>query len=239
MSTEPPTSPIKIVTENVSQSVTETASEERNTGRLEAFSDGVFAIAVTLLVLDIKVPPIGTLAEVKRTLWDALLDQWPVYAAYVISFSTILIMWINHHNLFKHIKRTDHLFLLLNGLLLMVVTVIPFPTALLAEYLRETNSYDPNVATIIYGSTNVLLAISFNLMWRYAIYNNRLLDPNADQEAVAAISRQYRYGPLIYLFTVLVATVSVWVSLILIAGLTIFFRATNFAQSLGEINVSA
>ncbi len=233
MSAEPPTNAIKTVTENASETVAENTSEERNTGRLEAFSDGVFAIAVTLLVLDIKVPPLSS-TEGHHSLASALLDQWPVYAAYVISFLTILIMWINHHNLFKHIKRTDHLFLLLNGLLLMVVTVIPFPTALLAEYIREPDSFDPNVAAIIYGSTNVLLAISFNLMWRYAIYNNRLLDRNADQEAVAAISRQYRYGPLVYLCTVLIAIFSVWASLALIAGLAVFFALPSSLSRWGN-----
>ena len=233
MSAESQTNSIEMVTENTSTPATENAIEERNTGRLEAFSDGVFAIAVTLLVLDIKVPPLST-TEGHHSLASALLDEWPVFAAYVISFLTILIMWINHHNLFKHIKRTDHLFLLLNGLLLMVVGFIPFPTALLAEYIREPNSNDPNVAAMIYGSTNVLLAVSFNLMWRYAIYNNRLLDRNADQEAVAAISRQYRYGPLVYLLTVLIAFSSVWVSLALIAGLAVFFALPSSLSRWGN-----
>ncbi len=84
---------------------------EKETGRLEAFSDGVFAIAVTLLVLELRVPLPGSLREGERLL-DALLHEWPAYLAFVTSFATILIVWVNHHNLFKLINRTDHYFLL-------------------------------------------------------------------------------------------------------------------------------
>ena len=97
----------------------------KETGRIEAFSDGVFAVAITLLALELRVPrpadlPVGT------GLLEVLLEQWPAYVAYVVSFLFILIMWINHHILFTHIARNDHLFLLLNGLLLMLVTLVPF-----------------------------------------------------------------------------------------------------------------
>src|SRR6266478_238687 len=99
----------------------------RETGRLEAFSDGVFAIAITLLVLDLKVPA-------EPPLLDGLLSQWSVYLAYIISFIFILIMWINHHRMFEHIVRSDSTFMLLNGLLLLGITVVPFPTNIVARY---------------------------------------------------------------------------------------------------------
>src|ERR1041385_9184169 len=101
------------------------------TARLEAFSDGVYAIAITLLVLDLKVPMVqdGKLAS-------ALLHQWPMYFAFLISFAFIGIMWVNHHRLFNHIRRCDNRLLFLNLLLLLGVTVVPFPTALLAAHLK-------------------------------------------------------------------------------------------------------
>src|SRR5215469_2591255 len=102
------------------------------TGRVEAFSDGIFAIAATLLVLDLKVPQTGG-----RTLASALRSQWPTYLAFVTSFATILIMWINHHRIFTLIGRSDDRLLFYNGLLLFGVTLVPFPTALVAEYLRH------------------------------------------------------------------------------------------------------
>jgi uncharacterized membrane protein len=107
-----------------------------DTGRIEAFSDGVFAIAITLLVLEVRVPhlkdaPIGT------TLLGALIEQWPSYLGYAMSFLIIGIIWANHHNRFKYIKRSDHILLTLNTFFLMCVSFIPFPTALLAEYIRE------------------------------------------------------------------------------------------------------
>src|SRR3954466_11846030 len=111
-----------------------TRQDEKETGRVEAFSDGVFAIAITLLVLDLKVPPdAGSNAE----LWAALVGQWPIYFAFLSSFLVILIMWINHHRLFTHIRRTDNVLMMLNGLLLLGITVVPFPTRLLAEYFQH------------------------------------------------------------------------------------------------------
>ena len=106
---------------------------EKETGRVEAFSDGVFAVAITLLALDIHVPRLDTLPP--GGLGPALLALWPTLLAYVTSFATILITWINHDRLFEQIRRKDHGLLVYNGLLLMVITLFPFPTALLAEYL--------------------------------------------------------------------------------------------------------
>src|SRR4051812_14926451 len=113
---------------------TESADNEKETGRIEAFSDGVFAIAVTLLVLDLKMPPdLSSSAAVIR----GLMDEAPVYLAYVISFATVGVMWINHHRLLTLIRRSDHTFLVLNTLLLFWVTFVPFPTSLLAWSLAQ------------------------------------------------------------------------------------------------------
>src|SRR5690349_4976311 len=112
---------------------------EKETGRLESFSDGVFAVAITLLVIDLKVPQVDVnAASPSLELARALLKQWPSYLTFVTSFATILIMWVNHHNLFKLIQRTDTHFLFINGLLLLLVTSVPFPTALVSQYLTSS-----------------------------------------------------------------------------------------------------
>ena len=184
------------------------ATAEKETGRVEAFSDGVFAIAITLLVLDLKVPRLGD--QPAGNLLRALASQWPTYLAFVTSFLTILVMWVNHHRLFGQIRKTDHLFLILNGLLLMGVTVVPFPTSLLAEYIE---SQEARVAAIVYTGTFVVIAIFFNLLWRYATgKGGRLLGQDHDPVVVRGITEQYRFGPLMYAVIALVAYFSALVS---------------------------
>ena len=123
-------------------------AEEKETGRIEAFSDGVFAIAITLLVLELKVPHLedggrGRLADARPS-----LRQWPSYVALVTSFFTILVMWANHHRMFNVVRRSNARFLYANGLLLLLVTVVPFPTALLAEYFEKPGA---SVAAAVYA----------------------------------------------------------------------------------------
>jgi TMEM175 potassium channel family protein len=190
---------------------------EKETGRIEAFSDGVFAVAITLLVLGIQ-PPQELLPD--TDLSRKLFEQWPIYLAFAASFATIGIMWINHHRLFTHIKRSDNILLILNLLLLLVIVFIPFPTALVAQYLVHP---DQHLAALVYTGTSVILAIVFNLLWRYASYKNRLLDPKADRHAVDAITRQYRFGPLLYLLAFGVAWLSAPVSILMCLLLALFF----------------
>ena len=187
------------------------------TGRIEAFSDGVFAIAITLLVLDLKVP---REAEPERTLAAALLAQWPAYLAFVTSFMTILIMWVNHHRMFTLIGRSDERLLFYNGLLLMGVTVVPFPTSLVAEYLRHDGQ---RTAALIYNGTFIFLAICFNLLWRTAAVNDRLLHPHADRGAVQRIFDSYRHGPVWYAVAFGLAFVSVTASIALNLALAVYF----------------
>lgn len=197
----------------------ESASEEKETGRVEAFSDGVFGIAITLLVLDIKVPKAAEVAP-PLSLAAALLRQWPVYAAYVLSFATVLIMWTNHHKMFRLIRRSNHAFLMINGLLLMFVTLVPFPTALLAEHIRQPGG---SAAAAVYSGMFVFIAILFNALWRYAAHAGRLLASGHDREAAATITRQYRFGPLLYLAAFGLAFVSVPASVGLCGCLAAFF----------------
>src|SRR6266852_8048051 len=204
--------------------------DEKETGRLEAFSDGVFAVAITLLVLNIRIPGIALLPSQLPNdagFWQALLNEWPMLAAYGTSFATIGVMWINHHRLYVHIKRTNTGLMLLNLLLLLIIVFIPVPTALVAEYLTRP---DLHAAAFFYSGTNVILAVCFNLLWRYASYRNRLLGKDADTRAVMAISRQYLFGPLLYLIAFGLAWINTPASIIFNLLLALLFAVPGLPR---------
>jgi uncharacterized membrane protein len=204
-------------------------AETKETGRIEAFSDGVFAIAVTLLVLELKVPQLAEEAG-NGELWSALLSRWPSYAAYLVSVMTILIVWVNHHRLFTIIQRADSRFLFINGLLLLVVTTIPFPTALLAEFFERPSA---SVACALYTGMFVLLALAFNAFWHYA-YRHRLLAPSVTSAQVAAISRSLVFGPITYFVAFVLAFVNVYASFGLCVLLAIYWAFSGFEQAVAH-----
>ena len=187
-----------------------TDPESMGKGRLEAFSDGVFAIAITLLVLTIKVPKAADLGA-GGSLLSALLGLWPHYLAFVTSFATILAKWVNHHRIFSFVQKSDHTFLYWNGLVLLLVTLLPFPTALLAEYLLHPEA---KVAAAVFSGTFVAIAMAFKGLWDYASKNGRLLGlgRSADSAVVVQITKQLRFGPLMYLAAFAVSFASAGVS---------------------------
>ncbi|MDQ2943183.1 MAG: TMEM175 family protein [Candidatus Dormibacteraeota bacterium] len=186
-----------------------------DTTRLEAFSDGVFAIAITLLVLEIKVPPLDTV------LGAELLRLWPSYLAYAVSFLVIGAIWINHHAMFRHIVRADGTLLLLNVLHLMFVAFLPFPTAVLAEaFHRGTN--EP-VAAALYGGTLTVLGIFVCVMWWYAARGLRLLGNHLTAAEARQIGRRFLVGPLVYAVATVVALVLPWLALLLYLLLNVFY----------------
>jgi len=201
------------------------ATFERNkTVRIESFSDGVFAIAATLLVLGITVPRSRDLAA-GGDLGKVLLKMWPQYLAFVTSFITILAKWVNHHRIFSFIQRTDHPFLYWNGLLLLFVTFLPFPTALLAEYLLHSQG---KVAGAVYAGTYAGIAFAFKGMWHHASRGGRLLARNVDCAEIRQITLQYRYGPPMYLVAFALSFVSVGMSVVLCLCLAVFFASKGW-----------
>lgn len=142
-----------------------------------------------------------------------------MFLAYLISFSTILVMWVNHHNLFNYITRTNQLFLFLNGLLFLLVGFVPFPTALLGEYIQHPEAH---VAAAIYSGTYVALAIVFNSLWRYASSGRRLLGEKVTESQVRAISTQYAFGPPLYSLAFILAFFSAGICMFL----AVFFAFT-------------
>jgi uncharacterized membrane protein len=156
------------------------------TNRLEAFSDGVFAIAITLLVLEIGIPS-GSEDE----LLEAVVDQWPSYLAYLVSFSTIGAVWLLHTVITEYLAHATSAFVRLNLLLLLVVSLLPFPTRLLGEYIGSDES--ARVAVTIYGLNLLLVSVLVSVLWRYAV-REKLIGPGADDSAVQTISKRLTPG---------------------------------------------
>lgn len=189
---------------------------ERDTSRLEAFSDGVIAIAITLLVLEIHVPQVEDGSA--EALWQALRDLWPSYLGYLISFLTVGVMWANHHLMFRYINRADHYLKLTNLLLLFLMALIPFPTALMADYLGQPAQ---QVGVVVYSGIFFACALAFNLVWWYAAHEGRLIDPEASQAIVDEITKRFRLGPPGYGLAFVLAFVNTTASLIVLLLLTL------------------
>jgi uncharacterized membrane protein len=167
--------------------------------RIGAFSDGVFAIAITLLVLGLVVPahaPEGGLITL-------LPDLLPKLAGHVITFAILGIYWVGHHNMFLHIKRHDRTLLWLNNLFLLFVAVMPFPTGLIVQYGND------RLAVIAYAGTLVLAGLSLDLIWRYATHNHRLVTPGMDPGLIAFVHGRVLLAPAVYLLAIAVSFVSI------------------------------
>jgi TMEM175 potassium channel family protein len=186
------------------------AEKASTTSRLEAFSDGVFAIAITLLILEIKVP---TADEVHSAdgLWLALAERWPNYVGYVLSFLVIGVMWTNHHAIFEYLKRIDRALIITNLFLLMGVSFLPFPTAVLADHL--TNPSTRVAATAFYGATLVFTSITFNLLWWLGRRHRRFVETSMPAQGMRTITRRYAIGLVGYVVATCLAFVNVWLSL--------------------------
>jgi uncharacterized membrane protein len=202
-------------------SETPPGAAESSTTRLEAFSDGVFAIAITLLVLEIRLPP-ETGIEHAGGLAAALAGLWPSYAGYMVSFVTVGIMWTNHHEVIRLMARVDHGLLVWNLLLLMAISFTPFPTAVMAEHLPYPG-WDRNVATAFYCGSFTLTALFYNLLWRNASRRRRLIRPHVSDARVRAITRAYAPGTFVYGAATAIAFVSVPAALAIVAGLALFY----------------
>ncbi|HUY79074.1 MAG TPA: TMEM175 family protein [Ktedonobacterales bacterium] len=215
-----------------------TESESKALGRLEAFSDGVFAIAITLLVLEIQIPRSFTSGQ----LMSIVDGQWSSFIAYLVSFLTILVMWLNHHNIVQFIRRADRLFFVLNGLLLMMITFLNYPTALAAEAthsgfanLSAVAQMDQRFAAQVYTGTMVIIAALYNALWFSAIARRRLVHPKYDQTTIRIVTIQYSFGVPLYIVAFLLALIppvggldiGPFVSLLLTGALAVYFAFTG------------
>jgi uncharacterized membrane protein len=196
--------------------------------RLEAFSDGVFAIAITLLVLDIHVPNPGSTADLAH----ALGTQWPSYVAYAVSFLTIGIIWINHHAMMRRLKAVDHEILILNVLLLLCVGLLPFTTALMAAYQKESEG--ESLAAAIYAGSFLLMSIVFATTNRTILFRKTdLLTEPLNAAARRTVITRGVAGLLPYLAATVLAVVSPYVTLAICGAVAIFY-ALPLASSEGR-----
>jgi uncharacterized membrane protein len=156
-------------------------SDRWGTGRIEAFSDAVFAIAITLLVLEISVPESDF-----EHLWKGIADQWPSYLGYATSFLTIGGLWFIHHGIFRRLASADTIVMRLNLLLLMLVAFLPFPTKLVAETIDLTSP--ERAAVIFYGLVLLSISVVIGSLWRYVAAHRELLEPDVTDEDVAAMT---------------------------------------------------
>ncbi len=204
------------------------AAVEKETGRIESFSDGVFAVAITLLVFDLKVPqpPAGATFSVAG-LGIALFNQWPSYLTFMTSFATILIMWVSHHGIFKLVYKSDTPFLFANGFLLLLVTVVPFPTSLVAQYLTTPAAA---VACAVYSGVFVVINVAYNLLWWSVARHRRLLNPGVAAVQVKTHTRNILLGFPVYLLATLLAFWNPYVSLGICSGLWIFWAFTFYER---------
>jgi len=180
-----------------------------STGRAEAFSDGVFAIAITLLVLSLVVSGHGTLTS-------QLLAAWPRYFAYVVSFLTIGIMWMNHHTILAHVQRVDRPLLVINLLLLMVVVAIPFPTALVADNLTGRGG---TAAAVTYGLVMIAISLGFAGLWIYVVTHAAALGAALPPEALGQSIPGFTGGLIAYVAATLIAAYINAVAAVIIFGL--------------------
>lgn len=196
--------------------------QDKETGRVEAFSDGVFAVAITLLVLDLQVPKLGEHASASA-LGLALAHNWPSYLAFLTSFFTVLILWVSHHSIFQLVHKSSARLLFANGLLLMLATVVPFSTSLVTEYLRFPGA---KLACAVYGGVFVLMSLAYNLLWYGVLGDRKLLKPNASAEVIERINRSYRLGTPAYLLATAGAFISPYVTIGICTVLWVFWAFT-------------
>ena len=196
---------------------------EKETGRIEAFSDGVFAIAVTLLVLELHVPELKD-GHTSVYLFETLKMQWPGYIAFIISFFSIFIIWVNHHKVFKQIYKRNTGLMFANGLILFLVSLVSFPRALLARFFLTDSK---QLSVTIYTGLFVLINLAFNLLWQQATSDKKLLRPGISDAAVRQLRNSYLYGFPTYLAAFIVSFYYPDLALSICVLLWIFWAASS------------
>lgn len=189
------------------------------TQRIEAFSDGVFAIAITLLVLEIRLPEHGNTAT--ETLAKDLINLIPSFFAYILSFAMIGSYWVNHHYIFRLYQQTNHAFSLLNVLFLMCIAFLPFPTVVLGSHLRDVDRQQTAVAFYTFGL--LLPSATWLLIWLYASFRGRLLDPKLDPSFTRYLTRQYVVSFTMHVIALIASFFQPVFALILATGLTFLY----------------
>src|SRR5882724_2701202 len=183
---------------------------QKETSRIEAFSDGIFCVAITLLAIEIgvEVKDNGTNEALGVSLWHL----WPKYLAYFISFVNVLLAWIGHHGLFRNLKGTDNFVMMSNGLLLMLVALVPFPTKTLGLFL-QTGAF--RTAVVFYTGYFVLISLSYRLLWYAASRTRDLLVHSVTEGEIRKITRNENIGLVSKILIMMISFLSPWAGLVL------------------------
>jgi uncharacterized membrane protein len=199
--------------------------EAKQTARTEAFSDGVIAIVITLLAFELRVPGEDATAQAGGLL-PALAQNWATYLSFVISFVTVLIMWVNHHRMFTIITRTDQNFLILNGLLLMGITLVPFANKLVSDYIDTDQAA---LSLMIYNVLFAFIAVFYLLVWNYATKKRRLVTNSVPDAYIKAIDDKFWMGPLIWLAAGALGFVHIVLGVMAVLLLLVYFAMRDFS----------
>jgi len=191
------------------------------TARIEAFSDGVMAIAITLLILGIRVPPQS------GSLLAGLGRLWPSYLAYLASFFTIGIIWLNHHAFFGRLRHVDHVLQWWNLILLLMVSFLPFPTSVVAEYIRQGSASDARVAVALYGVVGVLMTVPWVFLWRRLVRRPELFEPPYDADFARAEGGRSWVGIVVYAACIGVGLLLPVAALALYLAVAVFYAVTS------------
>ncbi len=183
-----------------------------NNERIKALSDGVFAIVITLLVLELKIPEVAS-----NELSDALVEIIPKILSHVISFIVLGIYWVGHHNMFMHIKRHDRVLLWLNILFLLSVATMPFPTGLLVQYTNQ------RLSLIVFAATLVVAGLLLDLIWWYVTRDRRLVDEKMQRSFVTSVHRRILIAPFLYLIAIFASFFSVILAYLVFLAVIIYY----------------
>ena len=194
-----------------------------NKSRVEAFSDGVFAIAITLLVLTIAEP-----SSNYRNLGHELWDRWPGLAAYVVSFVIIGIMWLNHHSIFNYFAHIDRPFVYLNQLLLLTVVFIPYPTGVLGEALRRGEG--TKVAAVVYTATMAVNSYCWTALWLYASSRRRLLHADFPEGRRRSATVAFTAGSVVYTLALIIAVINAYACLVFHALMAVYYAVDPLSR---------
>jgi uncharacterized membrane protein len=187
-----------------------------STSRLGGFSDGVFAVAITLLVLQFAVPQAQS-----GHLLDSLLAQWPQFVTYTASFLTVGVLWVNHHAVFNGLRKADRTIQFINVVLLLLVVLVPYPTQLLGHYLNS--GWDGSVAAAFYGVVMTLMSVCFQAMVAWALTHPDLLQPTVQKRRLSPVLPRFGLGLVSYAVSIGLAFVSTWLVVAIYAATAVYY----------------
>ena len=198
--------------------VDEPTEQTESTSRIEAFSDGIFGVAITLLAIDLKAPVLELISN--HNLLESILERWPEYLAVLSSFASVLLMWMSHHEVFRKVAKVDVSLMLANGLLLLLIIGVPYPTSIMARYiLTDAAQY----AAAFFAGYSVLVNLAFRILWLVVSRNRRLLKQSVSEKTITTFTRAMSMGLPVYFIIALVAFISPLGSVLLCNAMWIYW----------------